>query len=57
MATSGGQRLNVIGPVADVMSDDESDDELTPEELAEKSLLRGGERVSKGRQRSDRDDV
>lgn len=36
---------------------DESEEELTPEEEAVESLLRGGERVSKGRQRSDRDDL
>lgn len=39
------------------MGESEAEDELTPEERAEKSLLSGGERVAKGRQRSDRDDV
>ena len=37
-------------------AESEDEDELTPKELAEKSLLRGGERVSKGRRRADRDD-
>lgn len=39
------------------MADEDEDEELTAEERAVKSLLLGGERVSKGRQRSDRDDV
>lgn len=47
----------MIEPLYRGMSEPEDEDELTPEERAEKSLLRGGERVAKGRQRSDRDDV
>lgn len=38
-------------------TDTVTEEEPTPEELAKESLLRGGERVAKGRQRSDRDDV
>jgi len=39
------------------MNERDSEDEQTAEELAEESLLRGGERISKGRRRADRDDV
>ena len=39
------------------MADDIEEEELTAEEQAVRSLLLGGERVSKGRQRSDRGDV
>lgn len=39
------------------MGDGDEEEELTAEERAVRSLLLGGERVSKGRQRSDRDDV
>ena len=39
------------------MNEGDSEDERTADELAEASLLRGGERISKGRRRADRDDV
>lgn len=45
-----------LNPLRTSMSETERDESQSDRERAEESLLSGGERVSKGRQRSDRDE-